>query len=402
VPEWTYVPGQLPVIIGDSIMVVLAGERAENTARRIMSTVRIAEDVSTVIDEIVSDAGVRNSPSFFVGEVIERSLHCVIRGALAVNVENSSGEVSQLTATGYQTWAEFRVDSFERFWVSAFSDRPSRERRPARPGPLAVSALVFDLAGAAPSVISSPVSARTMAPESYHEAAAAAAVSAERPVEPDADARPAPVASPVAPVPVAATATSYDALFGDVTVAGSIELAAVRDEAAVPALDAAAITDADFDTSTAAISAILCKSNHANPPERANCWRCSSPLADGKVVRINRPALGQLVFGNGRTVTIDRTILVGRSPRADRTDSGGIPQLVMVDSPHGDVSRTHARIFIEGWRVLLEDTGSTNGTVITTEAGISRRIRSGEPAIVTDGSTIDLGDGAVFRAVDVP
>jgi hypothetical protein len=400
VPEWTYVPGQLPVIIGDSIMVVLAGERAENTARRIMSTVRIAGDVGTVIDEIVSDAGVRNSPSFFVGEVIERSLHCVIRGALAVNVENSSGDVSQLTAAGYQTWAEFRIDSFERFWVSAFSDRPARERRPARPGPLAVSALVFDLAGASPSVASPPVSARTMAPETYHEAAAA--VSAQRVVEPDADLRPAPSAAPSEPVPVAATATSYDALFGEVTVVGSIELAAVRDETVAPVLDAAAITDADFDTSTAAISAILCKSNHANPPERANCWRCSSPLADGKVVRINRPALGQLVFSNGRTVTIDRTILVGRSPRADRTDSGGIPQLVMVDSPHGDVSRTHARIFIEGWRVLLEDTGSTNGTVITTEAGISRRIRSGEPAIVTDGATIDLGDGAVFRAVDVP
>jgi pSer/pThr/pTyr-binding forkhead associated (FHA) protein len=74
----------------------------------------------------------------------------------------------------------------------------------------------------------------------------------------------------------------------------------------------------------------------------------------------------------------------------------------MVDSPHGDVSRTHARVFIEGWRVLLEDMGSTNGTVITTEAGVSRRIRSGEPAIVTDGSVIDLGDGAVFKAVDVP
>ena len=399
-PEWTYVPGQLPVIIGDSIMVVLAGERAENTARRIMSTVRIAGDVGTVIDEIVSDAGVRNSPSFFVGEVIERSLHCVIRGALAVNVEDSSGDVSQLTAAGYQTWAEFRIDSFERFWVSAFSDRPSRERRPARPGPLAVSALVFDLADASPSVVSPPVSARTMAPEAYREAAAATAP--QRVIEPDTGDRPAREAEPAQPVPVAAAATSYDALFGDVTVVGNIELAAVRDEAVAAVLDTAAITDADFDTSTAAISAILCNSSHANPPERANCWKCSAPLAGGKVVRINRPALGQLVFTNGRTVTIDRTILVGRSPRAERTDSGGIPQLVMVDSPHGDVSRTHARIFIEGWRVLLEDIGSTNGTVITTEAGISRRIRSGEPAIVTDGATIDLGDGAVFRAVDVP
>jgi hypothetical protein len=363
-----------------------------------MSTVRIAGDIGTVIDEIVSDTGVRNSPSFFVGEVIERSLHCVVRGALAVNVENSLGDVSQLTAAGYQTWAEFRIDSFERFWVSAFSDRPSPERRPARPGPLAVSALVFDLTAASQSEISPPVSARTVAPSTYHEAAAA--IPAQRAIEPDTGARPTPGAQPSEPVPVAASATSYDALFGNVTVVGNIELAAVRDEA--PALDDAAITDADFDTSTAAISAILCKSNHANPPERANCWRCSLPLADGKVVRINRPALGQLIFSNGRTVTIDRTILVGRSPRAERTDSGGIPQLVMVDSPHGDVSRTHARIFIEGWRVLLEDIGSTNGTVITTEAGVSRRIRSGEPAIVTDGSTIDLGDGAVFRAVDVP
>jgi hypothetical protein len=410
VPEWSYVPGQLPVIIGDSIMVVLAGERAEVTARRIMNIVRTASDMGAVIDEIVSDGGVRNAPSFFVGEVTERSLHCLVRGSLAVNVENSAGEVSQMTAAGFQTWAEFSIDTFARFWVSAFADRPARQRKPARPGPLAVSALVFDLASdpnqtlppftsattqafmprlqPAESPVSAPVAADAEPPQAPAQEPAQLPVAAE------------PVTQPTPPAPVPASASSYDALFGDVTVVGNIEFAAVRDSATAMQ-DTDVITDADFDTSTEAISAVLCPSGHANPPERATCWKCAALLSGGKVVRINRPPLGELVFQNGRTVTIDRTILVGRSPRAERTDASGIPQLVMVDSPNSDVSRTHARVFVEGWQVLLEDMGSTNGTLITT-AGVSRRIRAGEPAIVTDGAVIDLGDGVVFRAVGVP
>lgn len=49
------------------------------------------------------------------------------------------------------------------------------------------------------------------------------------------------------------------------------------------------------------------------------------------------------------------------------------------------VSREHARLRRDGWRTLLEDLGSTNGTFLNDE-------RLQEPTTLRDGDTIKVGD----------
>ncbi len=59
------------------------------------------------------------------------------------------------------------------------------------------------------------------------------------------------------------------------------------------------------------------------------------------------------------------------------------------------ISREHTRIRREGWRTMLEDVGSTNGTTLN-----GQRIR--EPMQLRDGDKIEIGDVIfIFRDPDV-
>ena len=109
-----------------------------------------------------------------------------------------------------------------------------------------------------------------------------------------------------------------------------------------------------------------------------------------------------LEFTNGRQVDVDRTILIGRSPRAERTTAADIPTLFPVESPGHAISRTHLKISIDGARVLLEDLNSTNGTEVTPQAGSPLHLLPGEQALLTDGMVVSLGDQVAFKVVTLP
>jgi hypothetical protein len=69
----------------------------------------------------------------------------------------------------------------------------------------------------------------------------------------------------------------------------------------------------------------------------------------------------------------DEHTMVGRAASND----------LVIDSPR--VSREHARLIRQGWRVILEDLGSTNGTYVNGE-----RVRA--PMELQDGDRVRLGD----------
>jgi len=59
------------------------------------------------------------------------------------------------------------------------------------------------------------------------------------------------------------------------------------------------------------------------------------------------------------------------------------------------VSREHARLLRDGWRVILEDLGSTNGTFLNDERVL-------EPVTLHDGDCIKIGDVALtFHDPDI-
>jgi pSer/pThr/pTyr-binding forkhead associated (FHA) protein len=75
-----------------------------------------------------------------------------------------------------------------------------------------------------------------------------------------------------------------------------------------------------------------------------------------------------------------------------------VPALVTV--PSGDVSRSHLRLAVEGWHVMVVDLNATNGTVVEDPSGESRRLHPGEEKMIVPGSRVVLADvvGFVFEA----
>ena len=60
-----------------------------------------------------------------------------------------------------------------------------------------------------------------------------------------------------------------------------------------------------------------------------------------------------LEFTDGNLVDVDRTVIIGRSPRAERSTSALLPTLVPVSSPRQKISRTHLKVSVDGSRVVL-------------------------------------------------
>jgi pSer/pThr/pTyr-binding forkhead associated (FHA) protein len=71
-------------------------------------------------------------------------------------------------------------------------------------------------------------------------------------------------------------------------------------------------------------------------------------------------------------------------------------RLVTVPSPQQDISRSHLEITLEGWHVLLADLNTTNGTTLLRPGQSPRRLHPGEPTLMADGDSIDMGDGVTL------
>lgn len=82
----------------------------------------------------------------------------------------------------------------------------------------------------------------------------------------------------------------------------------------------------------------------------------------------------QLTDPSGRTHVLESTVTtIGRSLEND----------IVVSSKR--ISREHARIQRDGWRVILEDLGSTNGTYLNNER-LSQKVQ------LRDGDQVKIGD----------
>jgi hypothetical protein len=104
----------------------------------------------------------------------------------------------------------------------------------------------------------------------------------------------------------------------------------------------------------------------------------------------------QLVIAGRPSLPLDRTAVVGTRPRLSRVQGDKAPQLVAVESPNGEVSRSHVELRVEGSNVLAVDLNSTNGTVLLREGSDPVRLQPAEPSILVPGDRIDLGDGVIL------
>ena len=114
---------------------------------------------------------------------------------------------------------------------------------------------------------------------------------------------------------------------------------------------------------------------------------------------VPRPVLGVLRLSLGDVISLDRDVVMGRNPRPTSPGADGEerPHVVKLPSADGDISRTHLRVTLDGWHVLVTDLNSTNGTLVTLPGRESEQLRPGQPMPIQPGTVVTLADGIDFR-----
>ncbi|WP_026926108.1 FHA domain-containing protein [Granulicoccus phenolivorans] len=149
------------------------------------------------------------------------------------------------------------------------------------------------------------------------------------------------------------------------------------------------------------VLAVECSLGHPNPPENQRCRVCGNPTG-GQPHPVPRPVLAVLRPSSGGEVEVDRPVLIGRSPAANRVGREQLPKLLTVPSPSNDISRTHLQIAPEGWELTVTDLHSTNGTALLWPGRHeAERLTPGEAVRIQPGCILDLGDGIRIK-VDQP
>jgi hypothetical protein len=150
------------------------------------------------------------------------------------------------------------------------------------------------------------------------------------------------------------------------------------------------------------VPALVCPGGHPNPPSAGVCRQCGTSLPRDPV-RVTRPVLGVLRLSAGDVITLDRDVVMGRSPRSDFGGSDGErrPHVVKLPSD-GDISRTHLQVTLDGWHVLVTDLHSTNGTLVAQPGREPESLRPGEPQLIQPGTVVTLAEGINFRYEGAP
>lgn len=145
------------------------------------------------------------------------------------------------------------------------------------------------------------------------------------------------------------------------------------------------------------VSAVLCLEGHLNPPDALECRDCGEAVPPAQHPRdVPRPALGVLrPVAGGEPILLERDVVLGRDPRGSFAPGG--PNVIRVQSPNLEVSATHLAVGLDGWTVVVEDLGSSNGTTVAGEDGTVRQLRPHERVVIEPGAVVTLGGEVALR-----
>jgi hypothetical protein len=147
------------------------------------------------------------------------------------------------------------------------------------------------------------------------------------------------------------------------------------------------------------VSGVYCKSGHFNDPQAHFCAVCGISMNQLTPVPRpgRRPPLGVLVLDDGSVFQLDSDYVIGCNPASDASVAVGQARPLRTDDGAGTVSQVHARIQLDGWRVLVTDLGSASGTRIRLPGQpADQALTPRTPVQLLPGSHVDLG-GSGFR-----
>jgi hypothetical protein len=163
----------------------------------------------------------------------------------------------------------------------------------------------------------------------------------------------------------------------------TVSLAALRAMGAAPSSSAGAATGPQ-------VHAVRCPAGHINSQNASTCRRCRAVIVDRSVQLLPRPSLGQLRFADGMVVELDRTLYLGRNPKAATQVPDGVG-VVSIPDPEKALSRLHTEVRLEDWHVYVVDRRSANGTTVQLPGEKAVLLRAEEPMLIVPGAQIDLG-----------
>ena len=149
-------------------------------------------------------------------------------------------------------------------------------------------------------------------------------------------------------------------------------------------------TGADADAPI--VLGVYCTNGHFGDPNARSCAVCGvSRNRRGPAPQPGpRPPLGALVLDDGSALELSADCIVGREPTLDPSVAAGEARpLSIIDAA---VSRVHARVHLDGWRVFLIDLGSANGTRIQLPGKRSdKALEPNVPVQLQDGTEVFVG-----------
>jgi hypothetical protein len=147
------------------------------------------------------------------------------------------------------------------------------------------------------------------------------------------------------------------------------------------------------------IQGVYCKNGHFDDPEALFCAICGISMNQQTLVPRpgERPPLGVLLLDDGSVFQLDSDYVLGREPSLDASVAEGKARPLRISDETGIVSRVHVKVHLDGWRVLVTDLGSANGTrVLLPRQPADQPLAPQVPIVLATGSQVDLG-GRGFR-----
>jgi hypothetical protein len=142
------------------------------------------------------------------------------------------------------------------------------------------------------------------------------------------------------------------------------------------------------------VDGVHCLSGHFTDPDLPACLTCGTALPPaGPRVRGPRPPLGVLVTDGGTVYPVTGDLVIGREPDQAPEVLGGHARPLRLRDAARSTSRVHARLTVRGWKVLLSDDRSANGTLVSRHgaAGPWLPATSQAPVALLHGDRVRLG-----------
>lgn len=126
---------------------------------------------------------------------------------------------------------------------------------------------------------------------------------------------------------------------------------------------------------------------------------CAGPLQRAQQRTAPRPVLGTLRLrstspGAPAAIPLEGDLIIGRGPR-DARANGCIPIAIGVSGV--DISRSHVKVELDGWRVFVTDLSSTNGTWVCIDGGKPQKLKPQIKTEIEVGTSLSLAETVTYR-----